>query len=182
LPDFHPIQQLADQIVLFLPSLLGAIVIFIGFWIGSLIVSRLITSVGNHTRADVIVRKMLADGARVAILVIGMLTALGTIGIDVTALIAGLGLTSLALGLALKDIVSNVVSGVLILMYHPFHIGDTVDITGSMGVVINIDLRYTTLQADGKVIMIPNQNVFSNTVTVHRVRRSPEHPVEHPTP
>ncbi|MEO8393463.1 MAG: mechanosensitive ion channel domain-containing protein [Chloroflexota bacterium] len=176
MPDFHPLQQLADQIILFLPNLLGSIVIFIGFWIASTIVSRLITSVGNHTRADIIVRKMLADGAKVAILIVGMLTALGTLGIDVTAMVAGLGLTSLALGLALKDIVSNVVSGVLILMYHPFRIGDTVDITGSAGVVINIDLRYTTLQGDNKVIMIPNQNVFSNTVTVHRARRSPETP------
>ncbi len=176
MPDIHPLQQLADQIILFLPSLLGAIVIFIGFWIASIVVARLINSVGNHTRTDIIVRKMLADGAKVTILVIGMLTALGTIGIDVTALVAGLGLTSLALGLALKDIVSNVVSGVLILMYRPFRIGDTVDITGSAGVVINIDLRYTTLQGDNKVILIPNQNVFSNTVTVHRTRRSPENP------
>ena len=176
MPDFQPLQELANQIILFLPNLLGSIVIFIGFWIASLVVARLITSVGNHTRADIILRKMLADGAKVTLLVIGMLTALGTLGIDVTAMVAGLGLTSLALGLALKDIVSNVVSGVLILMYRPFRIGDTVDITGSAGVVINIDLRYTTLQGDNKVIMIPNQNVFSNTVTVHRTRRSPETP------
>jgi small conductance mechanosensitive channel len=176
LPDIHPLQELANQIILFLPNILGSIVIFIGFWITGNVVSRLITSVGSHTRADAIVRKMLADGAKVAILIVGMLTALGTLGIDVTAMVAGLGLTSLALGLALKDIVSNVVSGVLILMYRPFRIGDTVDITGSAGVVINIDLRYTTLQGDGKVIMIPNQNVFSNTVTVHRIRRSPDRP------
>jgi small-conductance mechanosensitive channel len=71
--------------------------------------------------------------------------------------------------------VSNVVSGVLILMYRPFRLGDTINVTGSEGVVINIDLRYTVLQAEGKVILIPNQNVFSNTVVVNRPQL-PAHP------
>ncbi len=168
MPDLTPIQTLANQIIPFIFQILGAIVIFIAFWITSIIVSRLITSVGNHTRADVIIRKMLADGAKATILIMGLLTALGTLGVDVTALVAGLGLTSLALGLALKDIVSNVVSGVLILMYRPFHIGDTINVSGGEGVVINIDLRYTVLQGQGRLILIPNQNVFSNVVIVNR--------------
>jgi small conductance mechanosensitive channel len=168
MPDLTPVQAFADQIIPFIFQFLGAIVIFIAFWITSIIVSRLISSVGSRTRADAIVRKMLADGAKVAILIMGLLTSLGTLGVDVTALVAGLGLTSLALGLALKDIVSNVVSGVLILMYRPFHLGDTISVTGSEGVVVTIDLRYTVLQAEGKLILIPNQNVFSNVVVVSR--------------
>ena len=170
MPDVTPIQQLGNNIILFVPTIIGAIVTFILFWIFSVIVGRIITRVSNRARVDIIVRKLLADSARVFILVIGLITALGTLGVDVSALVAGLGLTSLALGLALQPVLANMVSGVLILVYHPFRLNDTVQVSSSnnQGVVVNIDLRYTTLESDGRTILIPNQQVFSNVVVVNR--------------
>ncbi len=163
-----PVQQLADQVLLFIPVLFGALLIFLAFWIASIVAARVIAGVGSRARLDVVVRKLLSDSVRLTIITIGAITALGTIGVDVTALVAGLGLTSLALGLAFQDLVRNAISGVLILMYHPFHLGDTITVTGSEGKVVNIDLRYTTLQAEGVTILIPNQSVFSNVVVVNR--------------
>ena len=67
-----------------------------------------------------------ARAVRTTLIVIGFISALGTLGIDVTAMVAGLGLTGFALGFALKDVLSNAVAGVLILFYRPFALGDRI--------------------------------------------------------
>jgi small-conductance mechanosensitive channel len=100
------------------------------------------------------------------LLVFGVLTALGTIGINISALVAGLGLTGFALGFALKDILSNFVAGILILIYHPYRRSDYISVTGLEGIVVEIDLRYTTLQSEGKRVLIPNSTLFTNAITV----------------
>ena len=94
------------------------------------------------------------------------LTALGTVGINVSALVAGLGLTGFAVGFAFKDTLSNILSGVLILLYRPFIIGDKIKIADFEGEVISIDLRYTTLNAETGRVLIPNSKCFTDPVTV----------------
>jgi small conductance mechanosensitive channel len=94
-------------------------------------------------------------------------TATGTLGIDVKALVTGLGLTGFALGFALKDVVANTLAGVLILLYKPFRNGDHVEVAGSMGSVSDIDLRYTTLHVDEKTrVLVPNSTLFTNSIRV----------------
>jgi small conductance mechanosensitive channel len=91
----------------------------------------------------------------------------------VGALLAGLGLTGFAIGFALKDIISNWLSGVLILVYEPFRRGDYVSIANAPGLegnVVAIDFRYTSLEKDGKVILVPNANLFVKEIIVNRVR------------
>jgi len=104
--------------------------------------------------------------ARLTILVLGVITALGTLGINVSALVAGLGLTGFALGFALKDSVSNLLAGVLILAYRPFEMGNYIKVAGHEGEVVKIDLRYTTLKNEENTYLIPNSLIFSNAVTI----------------
>ncbi|MEO1993831.1 MAG: mechanosensitive ion channel domain-containing protein, partial [Planctomycetaceae bacterium] len=96
----------------------------------------------------------------------GAVTALGTIGVDVGALIAALGLTGFAIGLAFKDIVSNALSGILIIIYKPFEQGDQIKVSSFAGNVRSIDLRYTILSSDGDRVFVPNSLLFSNAITV----------------
>jgi small-conductance mechanosensitive channel len=103
-------------------------------------------------------------------LIFGGITALGTMGINVSALVAGLGLTGFALGFALKDILSNLVSGVLILLYRPFKLNQQITVNGMEGLVTEIDLRYTRLEKEGKTYLIPNSILITNTIEI----RSPE--------
>ena len=79
---------------------------------------------------------------------------------------AGLGLTGFALGFALKDTISNLLAGVLILLYRPFVIGDRLIASGYEGTVVSIDLRYTQLEGDGNRILIPNSKLFTDPITV----------------
>jgi small-conductance mechanosensitive channel len=92
----------------------------------------------------------------------------------VSALVAGLGLTGFALGFALKDTISNLISGVLILLYKPFQIGNRIKISGYEGIVVSIDLRYTELDAESCKILIPNSNLFTNPIEVINVKSEKE--------
>jgi small-conductance mechanosensitive channel len=93
---------------------------------------------------------------------------MGTLGVNVGAMIAGLGLVGFALGFALKDLLSNFLAGLLILIYNPFVRGDRITVSGNEGQVIEINLRYTVLQEQDKRALIPNSILFSNPVIVLR--------------
>lgn len=108
--------------------------------------------------------RLLAGSANIALVLIGVISALGTLGVDVAGLIAGLGLTGLAIGLALKDAVSNLIAGLLIVLYRPFDLGDELEIAGSKGVVTDINLRYVTLETDEGHVLVPNQNFLTMIV------------------
>ena len=109
---------------------------------------------------------LFARVSSVMVMIFGLVTALGTVGVDVSALVAGLGLTGFALGFALKDTISNLLSGVLILLYQPFQVGDRIKISSFEGLVVSIDLRYTKLEADSSTVLVPNAKLFTDPITI----------------
>jgi small conductance mechanosensitive channel len=131
------------------------------------LIARVATRFGDGKRVAIL---LLGQISKTAVFAFGAITALGTLGVNVSALVAGLGLTGFALGFALKDALSNMLCGFLILIYHPFRIGDRISVTGLDGSVANIDLRYTTLTEDGRAVLIPNSNLFTNPIIVQRNR------------
>jgi small-conductance mechanosensitive channel len=142
--------------------------IFIAFWIAAKIVQLLIRRLGGRVRHDPDLIELLGRTANIALIVFGVVTALGTVNVNVSALVAGLGLTGFALGFAFRDILSNFLAGVLILLYRPFSRGDHISVTGLEGLVTHIDLRYTVLTKEANTILIPNSNLFTNPITVIR--------------
>ena len=110
------------------------------------------------------VYRLIAGSINSVILGAGAITALGTLGVNITALVAGLGLTGFALGLALKDAISNLVAGLLIVVYAPFDLEDTIDIAGTRGKVVDINLRYVTLQTEAELVLIPNGNFTTSVI------------------
>ncbi len=164
--DITPIELAAAQILNFIPQLIIGLVIYIFFWVFSIMFRRVVKRYGRITRLDPAVLNLLMQVINAIILIIGAITALGTIGLDVTALVAGLGLTSFALGFALQDILSNVLSGVLLLIYRPFRLGNYIRVGDKEGHVVGIDLRYTTLRNESNFILIPNQALFKEAIIV----------------
>jgi small-conductance mechanosensitive channel len=112
------------------------------------------------------VGNLLAATIYYAILVLGVLTGLSTMGVDVAPIIAGLGLGGFALGFALRDALSNLLSGVLIIVYHPFKEGDTISVSGCEGTVTETNLRYTVLVNDQERFMVPNSLIFKNPLKI----------------
>lgn len=160
------IQILLNEAANWMPRVGGAVVVILGFYVLSKLIKRVIIKACIRLKVVSHLASLLARTSSIAIIILGLVTALGTLGINVSAIVAGLGLTGFALGFALKDTISNLLSGVLILLYQPFKIGNTIKISGYEGKVVSIDLRYTELNSDGDMILIPNSKLFTNPITV----------------
>ncbi len=145
------------------------LIVLAAFWILASIVLRIVRTVANRstdTRRDVIL--IGGQASKVGILLIGIITALGTAGVNVSGLVASLGLTGFALGFAFKDVLSNLLAGGMILFYRPFRHGERISVTTYEGVVHSIDFRYTTLEDSGRRYLVPNSTLLSNVITVLR--------------
>ena len=159
-------EGLQKEIILWLPNLGLALAILFAFWLCSKAIKASSLKLGSRLGLREPLPSLIGGVARLTILVLGVITALGTLGINVAALVAGLGLTGFALGFALKDSVSNLLAGVLILAYRPFEMGNYIKVAGHEGEVVKIDLRYTTLKNEENTYLIPNSLIFSNAVTI----------------
>jgi len=160
------LESLWTSFLGFSPKLILGGGMFAAFWIGGLLLNQFLLRVGRLKQLDDNLAAFLGRAAKTAMLLFGAVTALGTIGVDVGALIAALGLTGFAIGLAFKDIVSNALSGILIIIYKPFEQGDQIKVSSFAGIVRSIDLRYTILSSDGDRVFVPNSLLFSNAITV----------------
>lgn len=163
-------QILLEKSVLWVPRASGLAVVLLVFMVLARVAKGIINGISERLQLDEHLSSLFARTARVTLIIFGFVTALGTLGINISALVAGLGLTGFALGFALKDTISNLLSGILILLYRPFEIGDRIKNSGFEGVVVSIDMRYTRLVAEGCETLIPNSKLFTNPVTVLQKR------------
>ena len=126
-----------------LPGIVAGLVVIVAFLIVAAMSRRLVRRMS--TRVDIDKRPLVqlaGETLRYALFAVGLISGLGTMGIDMSALIAGLGLTGFALGFALRDAVSNLIAGVLILLYQPFGHGDQITVGGNSGTVVATNFRY----------------------------------------
>ena len=94
-----------------------------------------------------------------------LIAVLGLFGIETTSLVAVLGTAGLAIGLALQGTLANFSSGVMLLLFRPFHAGDYIDASGVSGTVSEIGVFSTTLNTPDNVrIIVPNSGIFGATI------------------
>jgi small conductance mechanosensitive channel len=144
----------------------AALVIFI---VGRLFLRALATAaVGGMRRVglDDTLSRFLGNMIYIVSLVFLAMTVADTLGIETLNFVAILGAAGLAVGLALKDSLSNFSSGVMLVFFRPFKVGDQIDAAGTGGVVETIGIFNTVLKtADNRVINVPNSLVYSGTIT-----------------
>ncbi len=161
--------HISEKAVSIAPRLIVSLIILFTFLALAFILNIITVKIGRGKDTDKSkVFKLIGSSLKVITIIIGLITALGTLGIDVTAMVAGLGLTGFALGFALKDALSNLLAGALILFYHPFGCGDKIKVSGCEGVVTDINLRYTKLQNDNIEFLIPNSTCFTNWIATKK--------------
>jgi small conductance mechanosensitive channel len=159
-------KELLEQTILYLPRLTSGLIIFFCFWLAAHFAHKIILRFSNHSRVNPVIIELATTTLKVTFLAFGAVTALGTLGINVSALVASLGLTGFALGFALRDALSNLLAGVLILIYCTYKINDKIAVSGFEGTVTKINLRYTLLQSEEVAILIPNATMFSNPIKI----------------
>ncbi|MGD9591821.1 MAG: mechanosensitive ion channel family protein [Candidatus Berkiella sp.] len=160
---------MTKQVVSALPGIIIAIIIFFAFWILAKFAVKLIHRIRDKNPAQKQpVFLVFETFARLAILLLGLITALGSAGVNVSALVASLGISGIAFTLASKDAFANLFAGILVLLYQPFKIGDTIELGYIKGVVIKMSLRYTHLSNANKEILIPNSSLLTKNLTIYR--------------
>jgi small-conductance mechanosensitive channel len=176
------VKAFVETAVLFAPRILVSLVIFTLFWAAGIAIYRIIMRLPRMRRVPIELTILLARSAKLTLLAVGAVTALGNLDIHVTALVAGLGLTGFAAGFAFKDIISNALSGILLILSRPFGQGDAITVVSTVplsGKVVDINLRYTVLDTSEATVFIPNSILFTNPVTVKGTNRRQPLIVDH---
>jgi len=139
------------------------------FFVGKLVAKKLTEITINVMRRSNIDETLLGFLQSVlygAMLVFVVLAALAQLGIETTSFIAVLGAAGLAVGLAFKDSLANIGSGMMVIVFKPFVVGDFVTAGGESGTVEKITIFQTYMKTpDNKEIIIPNSNIISANIT-----------------
>ena len=162
------IEEIISKVSIMAPSLVLAIGIFILFWVSGTILKTIVRRKMDEKSPHANIAKVLAGIVKNIMLIVGLITALGTLGVNISAIVAGLGLTGFAFGFAFKDMLSNFISGILIFIYEPFKLGDTIEVEGKTGKVIDINLRYVTIKTENQKVLIPNSISVSKVIAVKK--------------
>ncbi|MHA7812484.1 MAG: mechanosensitive ion channel family protein [Phycisphaerales bacterium] len=119
--------------------------------------------------------RFLSNVARYLILIAGGIMILGTLGVETTSLAAVLAAAGFAIGMAMSGMLGNIASGVMLLLFRPFKVGDVVSAGGTTGKVFEIGLFTTIFDTpDNRRIIVPNNEIFGGTienVSHHATRR-----------
>ncbi|MEJ2127676.1 MAG: mechanosensitive ion channel family protein [Woeseiaceae bacterium] len=153
------------------------VVILFAFWQLGKLLQRLLEKALSSSRVTIstLLQKMIVSTARNLVFAIGFMLAISQLGVSLGPLLAGLGIAGFIIGFALQDTLSNFASGVMILFYRPFDVGDYVEAGGVTGKVSHMSLVNTTFMTlDNQRLIVPNnmiwQTVITN-VTAQHVRR-----------
>lgn len=148
------------------PNILIAIVILIfGRWLAKW-ATGLIRKALAKSRMDETLIRFLEKLLYYALLVAVFIAAADQIGIKTTSFLAILGAAGLAVGLALKDSLSNFASGVMLILFQPFKVGDAVTAAGVSGSVERIDIFNSVINTwDNQKVIVPNSMITSNIIT-----------------
>ena len=143
----------------------AAIVVALLLWAAtalSRVISRRLQHVAGLSRS---VQLLIANLIKIALISIAVLVGLNTVGIDLTAFTVFSGAIGVGVGFGLQKIVSNFVSGIILLVESSIKPGDVIEIGETFGNVISLGARYTAVRGrDGKEYLIPNENLIANQV------------------
>lgn len=143
----------------------GIIIFFVGLALAKGITTSIKRLLGRTGLDSLLVNFVSSIGYALMLLMV-TIAALDQLGVDTTSLIALLGAAGLAVGLALQGSLQNFASGVLLILFRPFKTGDYVDIAGTSGTVMEINIFSTTLNTpDNKETIVPNGAIYSDIIT-----------------
>ncbi len=160
------IPEYIDAAIGYAPKIIGAILILIiGFWIVKKIVGILGKTM-NKSGVDADLQPFLKSLVSVLLKVLVVLTAAGAVGIEITAFAALLAGAGLAVGAAMSGTLGHFASGVMVLLFKPYRVGDLVDIQGTVGHVQEIQVFNTIINTlDNKKVIMPNGIATSGIMT-----------------
>ena len=154
-------------------KILGAVAIFV---LGRLLATFFANLVGRlmeKSRADNTLTGFVKNLTRISLLVFTVIAALGALGVETTPLIAVIGAAGLAVGFALQSSLSNIASGIMLVVFQPFKVGNYINAGGTSGVVEEIRIFNTILRTfDNRKIIVPNSRVTADNITNYSAKET----------
>lgn len=160
------LSALWNAVLAWSPKIIGGIlVLVIGFWIVNIITNVVAKSM-KKSKLDADLIPFLRSMVSVLLKILVVLTAAGVVGIEITAFAALLAGAGLAIGAAMSGTLSHFASGVMILIFKPYKIGDLVNLQDNLGTVKEIQIFNTIIETlDNKMVIIPNGIATSGVMT-----------------
>ncbi|MCX2716686.1 mechanosensitive ion channel [Helicobacter sp. MIT 21-1697] len=163
-------QEIKDYLINFLPQLeqfgigllKATLILIVGYYASRFIGNKVRKAIAKK---DEILARFIAQIIFILSLVVMIIAALGTMGVQTNSIIAVLGTAGVAIALGLKDSLSSVASGIVLIILRPFKRGDLIEVSGLIGNVEAINLFTTNLRLnDGKFAIIPNSNMATANI------------------
>lgn len=147
-------------------KMIGAILILvIGMMIAGMVQKAIIQAGQRTHRIDVTIFTFMASVAKYAVMAFTIIAMLSSFGVETTSFVAVLGAMGLAIGLALQGTLSHVASGLMLILFRPFRLGDTIEAAGVAGNVVEISLFTTEIYtADNIKVIIPNSAIWAGVI------------------
>ncbi len=141
--------------------------ILAAFYFGASVISHLVRhAVARVKGASQLLVNFSGSFVKKLLMVIGFVVALSALEVNITPLLAAIGAAGFVIGLALQGTLSNFASGLLILLYRPFDVGDVIDAGGVSGIVDSVSLVSTHVRTfDNKMMIVPNNDIWGGTIT-----------------
>lgn len=154
-------------------KLIVALGILLATWIINKLIQASLSAIEKKSDVPTELFYLIRKIIKFVIYIIGIITALEHMDAKVDTILTSLGVGGLAIGFALKDSLTNIISGVIIIAYRPFSIGDYIKIqlvSGHFdeGKVVGINFRYVTMEANNDRTIIPNYTIVSTPVIVSK--------------
>jgi small conductance mechanosensitive channel len=160
--DFNAILA---KLILFAPKLIAAILIFVIGWVIARLLRKMVGKITQKAKMNPTLASFFTNLTFFTIMIFVFIAAIGKIGVQTTSFVALIGAAGLAIGLALQGSLSNFAAGVLILLFRPFNVNDTIQIGAISGKVHEIQIFTTILLSpDNKKIIIPNSKITSDVI------------------
>jgi small conductance mechanosensitive channel len=154
-----------NNLIDYLPEILGGITCFVATIFIANFLSKLVSKYSLKRSKDSLISNFIGKIVWTVIFILGTVMALGILGLGTISdkILAGAGITTFIVGFALKDIGENFLSGLILAFGRPFRVGNLVECSGVKGIVRDMTMRQTTVEAEnGKIILIPNSMILKN--------------------
>ncbi len=157
------IQTLEEWVAHYGLRVVGSVaILFLGL-IGAKLVTGIFRKIMRKAKVDDTLVSFGGNLLQFVLILFVIIAMLSKLGVQTTSLIAMLGAASLAVGLSLQSNLANLAAGVLILIFRPMRLAETVELGGTVGKVEEITIMITKLRTpDGKLVIMPNTKVFSD--------------------
>jgi small conductance mechanosensitive channel len=151
-------------------KLVAAIAVFI---IGRIIIKIFVKRLRNgkmSQKMEATVAHFLCNFVNIILYTVLLVSVVAILGVETASVVALLASAGVAVGLALQGSLSNLAGGIMILIFHPFRVGNFIEAGGFSGTVIDIDIFYTVINTpDNKVVTVPNGTVMGGAITNYSV-------------